>query len=569
MEHLLNLSSIQNKFFISLEKNLVVFETKLTRISQNLDYIKEVLQNKEKSQLSSKTLTNKAKKVISEKKKNNFLNGSSRFINLNNDKLIPKEKSKNDSVAKNKNDSIEKVFFQATKLVQNNLKEIFLNNFDQMLKEKSILTTKEKNVSDKIQNLISFKNEINDKATYKETKILEDETKILENETKILENEKKLLIINTINESANESKDGNENVKVNETNLNEKKTIDKHSKCKENYQKLRENLEKFQKNTKNNSGTMKNQFLMNNIFDSYGNYSPICNTCLRKVFKFHPNKLSKLRKKKKDITIKLHGLQGKLSNNSKLETRNQFVDFLKENCVVNGRKKGITHFYLPEFTSFYIPNKKIMEKLENEEKERILLFKFNELQKSKSLKTISNATAKKTKKKYHNFCKIMPHKSDYCPCCSIFYKNHTSFIQQIKLKKFHNLFNEINELEEEKTKNLQNWKIHKEEATKEVNYYKQLIEKNYKDFEIINKNLDKENLKKEFSLVISADFQQAKLLPAFNKSNQPGTTYFKRKFLYNIFGLTPHFENFENENYKNVTEIYAINEFCGEFFFFF
>jgi hypothetical protein len=212
MEHLLNLSSIQNKFFISLEKNLVVFETKLTRISQNLDYIKEVLQNKEKSQLSSKTLTNKAKKVISEKKKNNFLNGSSRFINLNNDKLIPKEKSKNDSVAKNKNDSIEKVFFQATKLVQNNLKEIFLNNFDQMLKEKSILTTKEKNVSDKIQNLISFKNEINDKATYKETKILEDETKILENETKILENEKKLLIINTINESANESKDGNENV---------------------------------------------------------------------------------------------------------------------------------------------------------------------------------------------------------------------------------------------------------------------------------------------------------------------------------------------------------------------
>ena len=43
-----------------------------------------------------------------------------------------------------------------------------------------------------------------------------------------------------------------------------------------------------------------------------------------------------------------------------------------------------------------------------------------------------------------------------------------------------------------------------------------------------------------FSLVLSADFQQSKLVPHWGKTQQPGQTYYLMKISNDIFGITDH-----------------------------
>jgi hypothetical protein len=118
------------------------------------------------------------------------------------------------------------------------------------------------------------------------------------------------------------------------------------------------------------------------------------------------------------------------------------LKFLENNSTANGRRKGVTHFYDQQFSSFYLPSSKKLIKLTQNEKEKILLFKFNEIQKELKKKTISSGCAKKVKDCFHKFCRIMPHKSDYCNNCSKFYVKKVSLEQQIKLKKNNNVFEE-------------------------------------------------------------------------------------------------------------------------------
>lgn len=47
-------------------------------------------------------------------------------------------------------------------------------------------------------------------------------------------------------------------------------------------------------------------------------------------------------------------------------------------------------------------------------------------------------------------------------------------------------------------------------------------------------------LKHQFTLVISADYQQAKLVPHWGRTAQPGQTYYFQKISHDIFGIVDH-----------------------------
>lgn len=48
------------------------------------------------------------------------------------------------------------------------------------------------------------------------------------------------------------------------------------------------------------------------------------------------------------------------------------------------------------------------------------------------------------------------------------------------------------------------------------------------------------SLKHCFTLTISADYQQSKLIPTWGRSEQPGVTYYLQKVSHDIFGIVDH-----------------------------
>lgn len=49
-----------------------------------------------------------------------------------------------------------------------------------------------------------------------------------------------------------------------------------------------------------------------------------------------------------------------------------------------------------------------------------------------------------------------------------------------------------------------------------------------------------ETLQHCFTLTISADYQQSKLVPSWGKTEQPGSTYYLQKVSHDIFGIVDH-----------------------------
>ena len=80
-------------------------------------------------------------------------------------------------------------------------------------------------------------------------------------------------------------------------------------------------------------------------------------------------------------------------------------------------------------------------------------------------------------------------------------------------------------------------KQHKEDATKAREYYRESVDKCRKNWNDIMRLTSRrpltpmerdemETLQHCFTLTISADYQQSKLIPSWGKSEQPGSTYY-------------------------------------------
>ena len=116
---------------------------------------------------------------------------------------------------------------------------------------------------------------------------------------------------------------------------------------------------------------------------------------------------------------------------------------------------------------------------------------------------------------------------------------------------------------------------HKEAATKSREYYKTCQEKCKTSWSEIVRLTNKshrtavereelESLQHCFTLTISADYQQSKLIPSWGKTEQPGSTYYLQKVSHDVFGIVDHRQDkstiylFVRESGRNILIILSL-----------
>ncbi len=212
--------------------------------------------------------------------------------------------------------------------------------------------------------------------------------------------------------------------------------------------------------TANRDMNQQNKWLLENVFDSYGNYT-FCCSCIQNILGVSGRRLRRLREikqKQADIstilvrkdqvskdqtcnivppanvtniidwwanlgndsiielrsTPKLHQGRG---NNRKEWLLKQFLEFIDNNSQPNGRKigsHGPLYFLDSKFTRISAPYASEEEKPEKW-KRRSLVYEYN-----RSLggnESISSGTAKKWLKTYRPKHAVCPQKTDYCEMC--------------------------------------------------------------------------------------------------------------------------------------------------------
>ena len=187
--------------------------------------------------------------------------------------------------------------------------------------------------------------------------------------------------------------------------------------------------------------------------------------------------------------------------------------------------------------------------------ERSVIAVFNTMQAQKGKETVGDSTARGWLKQYRPKVAIHPHYSDYCDKCKHI-SEEISRNEAIKkrLAQLGNatvaeiLFNEemMSELKEKK------WQ-HSTDAANARKFYNESIQKCREAWIKIQSILGipvSERTQEEtskllalqhsFTLVISADYQQAKLIPHWGRSAQPASTYYLQKVSIEIFGIVDH-----------------------------
>ena len=371
--------------------------------------------------------------------------------------------------------------------------------------------------------------------------------------------------------------------------------------CKENLGKFSEKFKnllhpsKASDQTKSKNFKQQNKWLLENIFDSHGNYL-YCFACIKKILGVGGDRLNRLREIKRqqvnmpiiripkdqvpaerigDIILpenetnllswwvkledncivelrsppKLH--RGK-SNNSKEHILPRFLDFIDINSQPNGRRVG-SHgplFYLnSKFDRINTPSKNEADKPE-QWKRRSLVYEFNRSIQDKNM-SISNGTAKKWMKKYRPKHAISPKKTDYCEMCVECQeqkKRHETI--SIRLQQSGN----ANEDEIKENQALaESYRLlleeHKMDAGNEIQHYREQTNKSqasYREVEQYQKKKHKihktrlQKLKEQITFSLTLDYQQSKLTPHWGFSAQPSETYYLRKLSHNIFGIVNH-----------------------------
>ena len=98
------------------------------------------------------------------------------------------------------------------------------------------------------------------------------------------------------------------------------------------------------------------------------------------------------------------------------------------------------------------------------------------------------------------------------------------------------------------------FKTHQEQVQQSHDYYKEVTSQCHEEWKEIcrleikhNKSNDEtqklEKLRHNFTAVLSTDFQMQKLVPYWELSPQPGSTYYLQKLSHNIFRIVDHREN--------------------------
>ena len=339
-----------------------------------------------------------------------------------------------------------------------------------------------------------------------------------------------------------------------------------------------------------------NKWLLENVFDSYGNYI-FCFSCIKNILEVGGKRLHRLREIKrqqanaptirvrkdqvsteqtcdvvvpatvtnvlawwtnlKDSSIieihnppKLH--HGK-SNNSKEDLLALFLEFIDNNSQPNGRRVG-SHgplFFLnAKFDRINAPSVAEVGKPE-QWKRRSLAYEYNRTLEDKN--SISNGTAKKWLRIYRPKHTICPKKTDYCEMC-VECQEQKRRHETISMRLQQEGNGNADEIVENKAL-AQSYGLlleeHRMDATNELEHYRQQTNKSRSLYHYIEELQKKESkskeekaklseLKGQITFTLCLDYQQSKLTPHWGFSAQPSETYYLRKLSHNIFGIVDH-----------------------------
>ena len=231
-----------------------------------------------------------------------------------------------------------------------------------------------------------------------------------------------------------------------------------------------------------------------------------------------------------------------------------FLKFVDDNSQPNGRQSGsysAQFFFHPKFSRIAPPREG--EKNFSEKVHTSVVSEFNRAQREMGRGTCGPTAASEWLKKHRPKVALHPSMTDYCDTCKHL-KEEVSRVQAVmnRLKQSGNA-NESELRMHENTKHHLEEQIrqHKEAATKSREYYKTCQEKCKTSWSEIVRLTNKshrtavereelESLQHCFTLTISADYQQSKLIPSWGKTEQPSSTYYLQKVSHDVFGIVDH-----------------------------
>ena len=252
-----------------------------------------------------------------------------------------------------------------------------------------------------------------------------------------------------------------------------------------------------------------------------------------------------------------HGLAGKQSNHAKPSVMKDFLEFIDNNSQPNGRAAGShsAQFFLsPKFTRIDPP--KANEKNSEQKSRSSLVAEFNRAQVELGRDTCGKTAGREWLKQHRPKHALHPSMTDYCDTCKI-KKEELSRIQAVQnrlLQSGNASEGEIKNLEKQKENCEEEMKEHREHAQKSREYYQKTTKACNTEWEKISSFFRNPHLTEDqkselkilqhcFTLVISADYQQAKLIPFWGESEQPGSTYYLHKVSIEVFGISDHRNN--------------------------
>ena len=262
--------------------------------------------------------------------------------------------------------------------------------------------------------------------------------------------------------------------------------------------------------------------------------------------------------KDEDVEVKFpheqHGLTGKPSNHSKPAVRDAFLKFVDANSHPNGRQAGSyspQFFFIPKFSRIVSPT--AGEKDFELKAQASVVWVFNHAQEEAGEGTCSGFAARQWLQEFRPKVALHPHKLDYCDTCK-YTKEHISQ-QQAILKRLTQSGSapeqSLRDVQAEISASEEALRTHKEEATAAREYHTNMIKKCKDGWKEISQLSQEQNPSPEvvsqlavarhkFTLVLSADYQQSKLIPYWGKTEQAGTTYYLQKVSHDIFGVVDH-----------------------------
>ena len=232
----------------------------------------------------------------------------------------------------------------------------------------------------------------------------------------------------------------------------------------------------------------------------------------------------------------------------------QFLEFVDMNSQPNSRSadsSGPTVYFSPKFTTIQMPKKGTSHY--QERVKRSVVGEFNRTQRESGRGECSNGSSHNWLKSDRPKVAICPHREDYCDTCS---KHKISInAKQTTINRLKQASNsepeELQKLEAELVDLKEEQERHRQTAQKAHEYYVEETArcafrwKQIKELEEKTTLSDDEKetlavLKHRFNLVLSADYQQCKLVPYWGMSDQPGSTYYLQKMNHDLFGVVNH-----------------------------